>query len=80
MSDEALYKQIKLSWRYFDRVLPDAFLHANIGPSDNRVARTILRVDAELGQIVPNLTFRYDPALSSDATGRMRRRRSAGRV
>ena len=67
VSDEALYRQIKLFWRYIDRVLPDAFLHANIGPSDNRVARTILRVDAELGQIAPNLTFRYDPAISSDA-------------
>ncbi|SMX50652.1 YjjI family glycine radical enzyme [Maliponia aquimaris] len=67
VSDEALYRQIKLFWRYIDRVLPDAFLHANIGPTDNRVARAILRVDAELGQIAPNLTFRYDPAISSDA-------------
>ncbi|WP_323035933.1 YjjI family glycine radical enzyme [Pararhodobacter sp.] len=67
VSDDSLYRQIKLFWRYIDRVLPDAFLHANIGPSDNRVARTILRVDAELGQIAPNLTFRYDPAISSDA-------------
>lgn len=80
VSDEALYKQIKLFWRYIDRVLPDVFLHANIGPPDNRVARTIPRVDAELGQIAPKLTFRYDPAISPDATGRMRRRRSAGRV
>lgn len=67
VSEDDLYRQIKLFWRYIDRVLPDAFLHANIGPSDNRVARTILRVDAELGQIAPNLTFRYDPAISSDA-------------
>lgn len=65
--DEALYQKIKLFWRYVDRVLPDAFLHANIGPSDNRVARIILRVDGGLGQIAPNLTFRYDPAISSDA-------------
>lgn len=67
VSDETLYQQIKLFWRYLDRVLPDAFMHANIGPSDNRVARTILRVDAELKQIAPNLTFLYDPKLSSDA-------------
>lgn len=65
--DEALYQKIKLLWRYIDRVLPDAFLHANIGPSDNRVARTVLRVDAELRQIAPNLTFRYDPDVSTDA-------------
>ena len=67
VSDEALYQKLNLFWRYIDRVLPDAFLHANIGPSDNRVARTILRVDAELGQIAPNLTFRYDPAISTEA-------------
>lgn len=65
VSDESLYQQIKLFWRYLDRVLPDAFMHANIGPTDNRVARTILRVDAELKQIAPNLTFLYDPNISS---------------
>lgn len=66
VSDEELYQQIKLFWRYLDRVLPDAFMHANIGPTDNRVARTILRVDAELKQIAPNLTFLYDPQISGD--------------
>ncbi|MCP5038909.1 MAG: YjjI family glycine radical enzyme [Rhodobacteraceae bacterium] len=66
VSDEALYCKIKLFWRYLDRVLPDAFMHANIGPTDNRVARAILRVDAELKQIAPNLTFLYDPEISGD--------------
>jgi YjjI family glycine radical enzyme len=66
VSDEDLYQKIKLFWRYLDRTLPDAFMHANIGPTDNRVARTILRVDAELKQIAPNLTFFYDPQVSSD--------------
>ncbi|EEW26566.1 YjjI family glycine radical enzyme [Rhodobacter ferrooxidans] len=67
VSDDDIYRKIKLFWRYIDRVLPDAFLHANIGPTDNRVARTILRVDAELKQIAPNLTLLYDPATSGDA-------------
>ncbi len=67
VSDEELYTRIKLFWRYLDRTLPDAFMHANIGPTDNRVARAILRVDAELAQIAPNLTFRYDPEISSEA-------------
>ena len=66
VSDEALYAKIKLFWRYLDRTLPDAFMHANIGPSDNRVARAILRVDAELRQIAPNLTLLYDPEVSGD--------------
>ena len=71
VSDDELYRKIKLFWRYLDRVLPDAFMHANIGPTDNRVARTILRVDAELGQIAPNLTFKYDPQISSEEILRM---------
>ncbi|MEM9631905.1 MAG: YjjI family glycine radical enzyme [Pseudomonadota bacterium] len=66
VSDDALYQKIKLFWRYLDRVLPDAFMHANIGPTDNRVARAILRVDAELKQIAPNLTFFYDPKISGN--------------
>lgn len=66
VSDEDLYERIKLFWRYLDRTLPDAFMHANIGPTDNRVARAILRVDAELKQTAPNLTFLYDPEDSSD--------------
>lgn len=67
VADEELYTRIRLFWRYLDRTLPDAFMHANIGPTDNRVARTILRIDAELKQIAPNLTLLYDPAVSGDA-------------
>ena len=66
VSDDDLYRQIRNFWRYLDRVLPDAFMHANIGPSDNRVARAILRADAELQQIAPNLTLLYDPATSGE--------------
>lgn len=67
VGDEELYAEIKRLWRYLDRTLPDAFMHANVGPSDNRVARTILRVDAELKQIAPNLTLLYDPEASGEA-------------
>lgn len=66
VGDDDLYEKIRLFWRYLDRTLPDAFMHANIGPTDNRVARTILRVDAELKQIAPNLTLLYDPQTSGD--------------
>jgi YjjI family glycine radical enzyme len=67
VSEADLLAKLRLFWRYLDRVLPDAFMHANIGPSDNRVARAILAVDAELKQIAPNLTFRHDPMISRDA-------------
>ena len=66
VGDDELYEKIRLFWRYLDRTLPDAFMHANIGPTDNRVARTILSVDAELKQIAPNLTLLYDPQASGE--------------
>ena len=41
-------------------------MHVNIGPTDNIVCRTLLRIDAELKQVAPNLTFMYDPAITPD--------------
>jgi YjjI family glycine radical enzyme len=67
LSEEQIYKKLKLFWRLIDRTLPDAFVHTNIGPSDNIIARTILRIERELKQVVPNLTLKYDAELTSDA-------------
>jgi len=58
--------RIKRFWRYLDRTLPDAFMHANIGPFDTPITRAILRADAELKQVAPNLTFIYDPDITPD--------------
>ncbi|MCK8046917.1 YjjI family glycine radical enzyme [Shewanella sp. 1CM18E] len=66
LDDETIYRKLKLFWIMLDRTLPDAFMHVNIGPTDNIVCRTILRVDAELKQIAPNLTFMYDPSVTPD--------------
>lgn len=66
LDEEAIYQKLKRFWIMLDRTLPDAFMHANIGPSDNIICRTILRVDLELQQIAPNLTFMYDPAQTPD--------------
>ena len=66
VSDAQLYQKLKLFWIQLDRTLPDAFVHANIGPEDNRIVRAILAIEAELKQTVPNLTFMYDPAITSD--------------
>ncbi|RPA61401.1 YjjI family glycine radical enzyme [Shewanella frigidimarina] len=63
---EAIYRKLKRFWILLDRTLPDAFMHVNIGPTDNIICRTILRIDAELQQIAPNLTFMYDPAVTPD--------------
>ncbi|MFT7682949.1 MAG: YjjI family glycine radical enzyme [Moritella dasanensis] len=66
LSDQQIYQKIKLFWIMLDRTLPDAFMHVNIGPTDNVICRTILRVDAELQQIAPNLTFMYDAQITPD--------------
>ncbi|MCV5961292.1 DUF3029 family protein, partial [Escherichia coli] len=42
------------------------FMHVNVGPTDNIICRTILKVDAELKQIAPNLTFMYDESVTPD--------------
>lgn len=66
LSEQQIYNKIKLFWIMLDRTLPDAFMHVNIGPTDNIICRTILRVDAELKQIAPNLTFMYDAQTTPD--------------
>ncbi|MGF1725006.1 YjjI family glycine radical enzyme [Photobacterium nomapromontoriensis] len=66
MDEETIYRKLRLFWIMLDRTLPDAFMHVNIGPTDNIICRTILRVDAELKQVAPNLTFMYDPAITPD--------------
>ncbi|WP_438894037.1 glycyl radical enzyme domain-containing protein, partial [Bacillus cereus group sp. BC334] len=48
VTDEHLYRSLKRFCIQLDRTLPDAFMHANIGPEDNRVCRMVLKIDAEL--------------------------------
>lgn len=66
LDDEALYGKLRRFWIYLDRVLPDAFMHVNIGPDDNRICRLILRIDGELKQVAPNLSLLRDPELTPD--------------
>lgn len=61
VGDAELDAALTRFWRVIDRTMPDAFVHANLGPDDGRVVRSILRVDAAQRQIVPNLTLRVDP-------------------
>ena len=65
-TDERLDRLFTRLWRFLDRTIPDAFAHANIGPFDNPIARSILRVDRSLAQVVPNLTLKWDAAIGSD--------------
>ena len=67
LDDEALHRKLKAFWTYLDRVLPDAFMHVNIGPDDNRICRLLLRIDGELKQAAPNLSLFHDPAQTPDS-------------
>lgn len=66
VAEEELYRKLRLFWISLDRILPDAFTHANLGPHDSRVARTALRLERDLLQVVPNLTLKVHPELTPD--------------
>ncbi len=65
-TDAELMASLRRFWVAVDRILPDAFTHANLGPDDSRVGRTILSLERELLQVVPNLTLRVDEARTPD--------------
>ena len=67
VDDETLTKLLRLMWVTIDRALPDAFTHANLGPDDTRVGRTVLALERELLQTVPNLTLRVDATRTPDS-------------
>ncbi|MCX7970818.1 MAG: YjjI family glycine radical enzyme [Negativicutes bacterium] len=48
-------------------VLPDAFVHANIGPRDSSIARWLLEIEGRRRSAVPNLTLKYSPAVTPPA-------------
>jgi YjjI family glycine radical enzyme len=66
VDDEELHRRLRLFWIALDRILPDAFVHANLGPDDSRVGRMALRLERELLQVVPNLTLKVDPDRTPD--------------
>jgi YjjI family glycine radical enzyme len=67
LSDDELHARLRRFWVLLDRLFPDAFAHANLGPGDGRVARAMLAVHREVRQIVPNLTLRVDPDITPDS-------------
>lgn len=54
------YFKIKRFLNHIDKVFPDAFCHANIGPKDTVAGRLILKAVIELENPTPNMTVRYD--------------------
>jgi len=66
VTDEDLYCKVRLFWISLDRMFPDAFAHTNLSSRYNRVAKTILQIERELLQVVPNISLKVDPLLTSD--------------
>lgn len=66
VDDEALYAKLRRFWICLDRMFPDAFAHTDLSPVDNRVARAVLRLERELLQVVPNISLKVDPKLTTD--------------
>ena len=66
ISDADLYLKLKRFWISLDRMFPDAFAHTNLNPTYNRVSAMILKLERELLQVVPNISLKVDPLLTSD--------------
>ncbi|MBL8965924.1 MAG: YjjI family glycine radical enzyme [Spirochaetaceae bacterium] len=60
-------KAVRLFMEQIDRDNPDSFCHADLGPRSTAVGRAILRHQRGAGRAVPNLSLRYDPAVTPDA-------------
>lgn len=66
VSDDDLYAKLRRFWISLDRMFPDAFAHTNLSPVYNRVAKAALRLERELLQVVPNISLKVDPVLTTD--------------
>jgi YjjI family glycine radical enzyme len=67
ITDTELDRKLRRFWISIDRMLPDAFVHLDLGPHDSRIARSIFRVERSLRQSVPNITLKVDPAITPDS-------------
>lgn len=66
MDVDELVAALRPFWRTLDRVLPDAFVHTNLGPDDTPFGRAVLRLERELLQVVPNITLKVHPTRTPD--------------
>ncbi len=60
VSSSELVNLLIMFWRIIDRMLPDAFVHANLSPNDNIITRKLLDIELKVKQVVPNLTLKFD--------------------
>jgi YjjI family glycine radical enzyme len=58
-STEVVIDLLKMFWTLVDRLHPDAFVHANIGPEESKIGSLLLDIDDSI-KTITNLTLRYD--------------------
>jgi YjjI family glycine radical enzyme len=58
--DRIAYPALKSFWVLVDRLHPNAFVHADLGPKVTRAGEMLLDIDDEAATIT-NMTLRYDP-------------------
>lgn len=58
-NEEQDYKRIKRFLNHIDKMIPDSFCHANIGPEETVAGKLILRAVIELQNPTPNMTIKY---------------------
>ena len=66
VSERELESLLRMFLVNLDRTLPDGFVHLNIGPSDTVTGRLILKLEQELKQAVPNISFKYSADTPED--------------
>lgn len=66
VSEEEARGQLRTFLIQIDRIIADSFFHVNLGPEDTRSGRILAEEMAALENACPNMTLRYDPAVTSD--------------
>lgn len=66
LTDEEVLPKLRRFLTYCDRVIANAYSHANIGPAVTRAGRLLLRLEEEMQLEVPNLSLKYDPEITPD--------------
>lgn len=66
MTDEEILPRLERFLGYINRVIANAYSHANIGPEATRAGYLILRCEEKLQLDTPNLTLKYDMDLTPD--------------
>lgn len=59
-------EQIRWFLIHCDRTMGSSFCHMNLGPNDTKAGRLVLDCAAKLKNPVPNMTFFYDPEVTTD--------------